>query len=261
MNGIIISIDPVIFKLGGFEVVWHDLMALLGMAIVIPIYTYRLKKRGFKSYDFLAFYPWVVIAAFIGARLFHVVDQWQLYSNNTLAVLQFWEEGGLATWGALIGGAIATIIFAKLKRWPLGRLGDALVPALLVGQILARVGCLINGDAYGAPTDLPWAFIYTNSNAVMPANLIGVPTHPYPVYEILWNLVGLLLVWRLERFLHNDWLLFIGYLAWYSVARFVLSFVREERIWFWGLQEAQVLAIVFLAVSAVLLIHRLRQHT
>ena len=258
MNGIIINIDPVIFKLGSFEVAWHDLVALLGMMIAIPIFIYRLKKRGFESSEFLAFYPWVVVAMVVGARLFHVADQWYLYADNYLAALQFWEPSGLATWGGLIGGAVATFIFAKRKHWPLGRLADALVPAVLVGQIVARVGCLIAGDAYADPTDLPWALIYAHEDAVMPANLIGVPMHPYPAYEMIWNLIGLLLLWRLERFLHNDGVLFIGYLAWYSVARIVLSLVREERIWFWGLQEAQVLAIVLLVTSVVLLVHRLK---
>lgn len=257
MHGIIINIDPIMFRVGGFEIAWHSLLSLLGVVIAIPIFTYRLKKRGFKPEDFLAFYPWALIAALIGARLFHVVEHPEIYLHNPAAIFQVWE-GGLAIWGGLIGGAVATIIYARVKHLSLGRLADALVPALLVGQILGRAGCLINGDAYGSPTSLPWAFIYTNPNAVMPANLIGVPTQPYPAYEILWNLVGLLLVWRLERYLHKDGLLFIGYLAYYSVARFVLTFVRQEKIWFWGLQEAQVLALVLIAVSVVLLVHRLK---
>ncbi len=120
-----------------------------------------------------------------------------------------------------------------------------------------RVGCIINGDAYGGTTSLPWAFIYVNPNALIPANLFGLPTHPYPVYEMIWDGLALLAILRLRHYFKKDGLMFLSYLSLYSLGRFVLTFVRQERVWFWGLQEAQVIALLAFAASLGIMVYLL----
>ena len=71
------------------------------------------------------------------------------------------------------------------------RVLDCLALAIPVGQIIGRCANIINGDTWGSPTHLPWGFVYTNPNALLPANLLGVPTHPTPVYEQLWLVIML----------------------------------------------------------------------
>jgi phosphatidylglycerol:prolipoprotein diacylglycerol transferase len=169
------------------------------------------------------------------------------------------QQGGLAIWGGLAGGFIAVIIFAKLRKISLGRLADTMVPGLLVAQIIGRFACIINGDAVGGATNLPWGFIYINPGSLVPVDLFGVPTHPYPVYEMLWNLAGLTLALSLRRYLKTDGLLFLSYLSFYAIGRFILTFVRQESVWLWGLQEAQVIAIAILIVSAGIMIYTFRR--
>jgi phosphatidylglycerol:prolipoprotein diacylglycerol transferase len=146
-----------------------------------------------------------------------------------------------------------------VKHIPLGRAADVVVLALLTAQIIGRFGCIINGDAYGGVTGLPWGFIYAHPNAMIPDNLFGVPTHPYPVYEILWNSTALLLILRLRHYFRIDGMLFLSYLSLYALGRFVLSFVRQENTVFWGLQQAQVLAIAILIASVAMAIYLLRK--
>jgi phosphatidylglycerol:prolipoprotein diacylglycerol transferase len=254
MDGIVINIDPVALTLGHYHVTWYSLIILLAIAAAIGLAVWEGKKKGFSADSILNLAPWVILGGMIGARLFHVIDKWSYYAGNPLQMFAVWQ-GGLAIWGALAGGVVAAIIYARLKQIPFLKLADTLVPALLAAQIIGRFACIINGDAAGGATSLPWGFTYIHPNALVPSGLSGVPTHPYPVYDQLWNLLGLGVALKLRHQFKTDGLLFMTYLSIYAAGRLVFSFVRQETIWFWGLQEAQVIAILTLLVSLVAFIY------
>ncbi len=184
MNGITIKIDPIILQVGTFEIGWHSILTIIAIIAAIAIAIVESKRRGFPTVEIYSLAPWVLIGGIIGARLFHVIDQWGYYSVNPLLIVEV-QLGGLAIWGAVIGGAIAVIIFALARHISLMSLFDLLTPGLLTAQIIGRIGCIINGDAWGAPTDLPWGFIYVYRTDSIPSSLLGVPTHPYPLYEMI----------------------------------------------------------------------------
>ncbi len=107
---------------------------------------------------------------------------------------------------------------------------------------------------------MPWGFVYVNPGTMIPEALKGIPTHPYPVYEILWDLglLGVLLFLR-KRDMPAG-MLFLIYVAGYAIGRFTLTFVRQEAVWFWGLQEAQVVALVIFAMALAAVVYLLRVH-
>lgn len=256
MNGIVISIDPVILRLGQFELRWYSLLILVGIAAAVMITVPRARRKGIAPDQIYYGVPWVVLGGVVGARLFYVIDHGEYFLANPM---QVFGGAGVAVYGALAGGIAASIVYAKIRHIPVGRAADSLAPGVLVGQMIGRVGCIINGDVWGRVTDLPWAFVYTHPDAMLPRELLGQPTHPYPAYEIIWNGFVLLGIWQLERRVKKDWILFLSYLSFYSLGRFILMFVREQRTWIWGLQQTQVVALLVLVVAVPAVIHLARR--
>ncbi len=258
MFNITIGIEPVIAQLGPFQLAWHGVASLIAIIVGLVIVHREFKRRGlpFQHWDAIIFST--LVGGIIGARLFFVIDHADYFIDHPLEALAV-QEGGLAIYGAVFGGFVAAFIATRFFRFSFSHLLDAAAPAVLIGQAIGRIGCALNGDAWGAPTSSPFAFIYTNPHALLPANLLGIPTHPYPVYDIALNLVVFAIVWPLRKRNFPSGALFAIAAGLYAVGRFVISFTRQEQVWFLGLQEAQVFSLFVLFASGIALIWLFRR--
>lgn len=253
MNSIIININPVVVQWGNLSIYWYGIAIAAAILAALWVAVRESRRKGIPEGEIYSLALWTVIAGFVSARLFHVVDNLDYYWKNPGAVLAL-HQGGLAIWGGVAGGVLAGVIYGKIRKLPLLRLADAIAPALLLGQIIGRFGCLVNGDAYGGITNLPWGFVYTHPDAQIPSALWGVSTHPYPVYEMLWSSAILILLFTLGRRWKREGWLFFTYLSLYSLERFFLTFVRQEKVILWGLQQAQIVALLAWLISFLALI-------
>jgi phosphatidylglycerol:prolipoprotein diacylglycerol transferase len=255
---ITISIDPVIFEAGALQLRWYSLMIMLSIGVAVWFIGREFKRKGLDDTHYGSIAVWAIASGIAGARVFHLFDDIGYYIDNPAKILDF-QSGGLAMYGAVVGGFLGVAVGCWRYKVPFLKTIDAVAPGLALAQGIGRVGCIINGDAWGAPTDSPFAFIYTNPDSFIPNRLLGVPTHPYPVYDMAMNfaLFGLLLWLRNKKL--PDGALFAIFVVVYGVVRFFLSFVREQEVWFWGLQQAQVVALILVAVAAVALFVLLRK--
>ena len=258
---IFIGIDPILFSIGSFEIGWHGIFVVIAVIVGIGLSVWFARGSGIKREVIYSMSPWAIIGGIIGARLFHVIDYYDYYIQNPLQIFQFWY--GLSIFGAILGGTLAVFIYTRIRRLSLGRLADGVAPALILAQAVGRLGCTVNGDAWGGPSSLPWAFVYTHPNAVGTCLYWGVPTHPSPVYEIIWGILVFAVLWKLRGRLKPDGSLFLLYLSLYSFGRFFIEFTRavtEAEINVGGLLHTpHFIAILVIAICIPLLIYRMRR--
>jgi phosphatidylglycerol:prolipoprotein diacylglycerol transferase len=255
---ITIDVNPVIAHLGPFTLRWYSTIMALGTLAGIWVFSRQLARRDI-SREHVVFMALVAIpSAIVGARLFHVLDNLGFYSDHVLDIVKP-PYVGLAIYGVMFGGFTALAVYCVVRKLPVLKVLDCLALALPVGQVIGRFANIINGDTWGSRTGLPWGFVYRNPHALLPANLLGVPTHPTPVYEQLWLLVMIAVLLRVLPRLKTDGMAILLYLGLYSFGRFFISFYRVNNILFLGLREAQIVAlIVFVAVFPLAVL--LRRH-
>lgn len=254
---ITINIDPILFRIGGFSVRWYSLIMVVATIVGAFIFAGQLRRKGIEPGHVVGMLLVVVPSAIVGARLFSVLDNWSRYSHDLVAIVKP-PYVGLAIYGVLTGGILALAIYCRVKKLPVLRVLDCLALAIPVGQIIGRFANIVNGDTWGSPTHLPWGFVYKNPQALLPANLLGVPTHPTPVYEQLWLVIMVAVLWYAVPRLKTDGMAIVLYLGLYSFGRFFISFYRVNNIIVLGLREAQIVALVVLVavVPAALILRR-----
>jgi len=254
---ITVTIDPILFSIGHFALRWYGLIILIAMGVGIWLTTQEAERKGFKQDDIYDTAMWIIVAGLIGARLFHVLDHWSHeYATDPIRALYVWE-GGLAIWGALVGGLIAGALITWRRGWRFPRFLDAAAPGLVLAQAIGRIACVITGDAMGKPTDGPFGFAYTSPNAMVPN--LGVYYSPMPVYEIIVNLGIFAVLWRLRKQNWTDGRLFLVYLTLYSLERFFLAFTSSYRIIAFGLTQSQIIAVFGFVIGLALLAGRPRK--
>jgi phosphatidylglycerol:prolipoprotein diacylglycerol transferase len=251
-----ISIDPIIAQIGPFQLGWHGIFSMLALLAGVWIGLWRARRLGLDVDTMVSGLGWVIAGAVVGARLFHVLDHLPYYAQHPLEIVAVWQ-GGIAVYGGFVGGVLAGVVAAWRLGLPVWRSLDAAAPGMLVGQAVGRIGCLINGDAWGGPTGCPCGVVYWHEHALLPPDLLGVPTHPYPLYEIVGVAVLLGLLWIMRGRSVRPGTTFLVTTIGYGLVRFVLSFVRQETVIVFGLQEAHIIALVTTAIAVAILTARL----
>ena len=249
-----IRLEPTLASVGPFSLGWHGLLTMLAVVIAVRFGMHSAKRAGHPVAPLWSVMTWAMVGGLIGARTFYVIDHGATYLEDPLGALAIWQ-GGIAVYGAFIGGIAAGVFAARregLRVWPLL---DIAAPAMLVGQAIGRLGCLINGDTWGAPTGADWGLVYRDPGALLPSALLGVPTHAYPIYEMAATLTLLALLWLLRRLVPHGQLFLLAVVG-YAAIRFALTSFRQETVILGGLQQAQLVALLSGLTALALLLLR-----
>ena len=244
--------SPIIFEAGPFALRYYGLCIALGIAAGTWLTSRELARKGYDPALALDALFFTVPLGFIGARAYHVATDYDLYTGDPFpGVFAVWN-GGLGIYGAVIGGFIGVLIFARVRGISPLVFADAAAPGLILAQAIGRWGNYFNQELFGRPSKLPWAIEIAPDNR--PADFADATAfHPTFLYESIWNLlVCLALLWIARRFadrLKNGDILLL-YVSLYSVGRFFVEALRVDPAFLIGnfrgnLFVASVLALTF----------------
>jgi phosphatidylglycerol:prolipoprotein diacylglycerol transferase len=225
------NFDPVLVQIGPVAIRWYALAyvagILLGWRYVVGLtrnlglWRGALPTTDDRTID--DFVLWVTIGIIVGGRLGYILFYMpEVIISDPMEILRTWN-GGMSFHGGLIGVTLAMFGFAWRNKLDVVRLADLTAPCVPIGLFFGRIANFINGELWGRPTDLPWAFVFPSGGPL--------PRHPSQLYEA--GLEGLLLFLVLlplaasARIRSKPGIVLGLFITWYGVSRFLVEFVRE----------------------------------
>ena len=245
--------NRVFFSIGPITVYWYSILIMISVLIGYYFSLRESEKNGLqkKFISDLVFY--LVIVAILGARIYYVIFNFDVFRDRLLDILKIWE-GGLAIYGAIIFSIIFIIYYSKKKDKNSLLVLDTLTPYLILGQAIGRWGNFFNSEAHGSSTSLEYLqklhlpkFIikgmYINGNYYIPTFL----------YESIWCCIGfiiLLFIRKKDKYDHPGILLFT-YFIWYGIGRFLIEGLRTDSLYFFSLRVSQVVSIILILIGLI----------
>ncbi len=184
--------DPEIFRIGFFALRWYSLFFMISFLIGIYIFNWIYKRENKPVADIDHLLIYMLLGTVIGARLGHCLFYDPgYYLSHPIKILKVWE-GGLASHGAAIGILLALYLYSKKKKdQPFLWLTDRIVIVVALAGSFIRLGNLFNSEIIGAPTHVPWAFIFERVD--------NIPRHPSQIYESLAYLIIFLILFFIYK--------------------------------------------------------------
>ncbi len=275
--GLSFTLNRVAFTVLGRPIYWYGLIITCGLLLAVVMCSRLGKRFGITENQILDLMLFAVPAALVSIRAYYVLFNLDLYrrtdgSLDWSAILRY-SDGGLAIYGGIISSIIVLLIFCRVRNVSFLAFADVGVHGLFLGQLIGRWGNFMNVEAYGGPTALPWRMCAESiarnmlnqgyvDQAGFQAILSGtLGVHPTFLYESLWNLLGLFLVYQLGKRRRFDGQCFLFYIFWYGLGRAWVEGLRTDSLYFFGLilfgvpiRTSQMVAIVSaLAAGAALL--------
>ena len=246
------SVNSVAFEIFGMEIAWYALFITFGMICCITYAVLQSRKIGMTFDDVIDFALFTIPIGVIGARLYYVLSELDQY-HSFKEVINI-REGGLAIYGGIIAGTITVFVVSLVKKINFFAFGDCVAPGVLLAQGIGRWGNFMNGEAFGYETD--WFCRMGLQNFLTGNKLMYV--HPTFLYESLWNLLGVLLVYLFAKLIGKkyDGQLILLTFGWYGLGRMFIEGLRTDSLYIPGteIRTSQALALVIFVFCLAMLV-------
>lgn len=244
---------PVLFEIGPITVYSFGLMLSLGFALAILVAFFNARRHGLDPWVIIDMGLWLFLAGLLGSRLLYVVLNWDEFAGQPAIKLIATWEGGVAFYGAISGGFLAALVFARLHKLSLARIADTVAPGLAIAAAVGRLGCFLNGCCHGIETSGFWGTLTRFAPGLR---------HPTQLYEsaAYFGVFAFLLWWQ-KRHAKVPGQLFLTFVIAYIAGRYAIEFFREgQRLYPW-LTLTQAASLVILAVAVAVYVYLGRRTT
>ena len=247
---------PIIFQIGPLQVRYYGLMYAIGILCGLYLIRFEVRRKQIplSDDDIMNFVMLSVIGGIIGARVYYVIFSWEHYRQNLWEILKVWH-GGLAIHGGVLGGVLVGWRLTRRHHLPFWQIADVCAPPLILAQALGRFGNLMNGDAHGLPTSMPWGLVFP-PESIAGSQYPGIPLHPTMVYEMISNLSIFLILWNIRKTPRKDGFLFCAYIILYSMGRFVISYFRADNLMLRSFSMPHVISIFLILMALGVILHQ-----
>jgi phosphatidylglycerol:prolipoprotein diacylglycerol transferase len=227
-----------ILNLGPLAIQVPGLFLIAGIWVALNLVEREAVERRLSSGEISNLVLVGLIAGIIGARVWYALRFLNVYMENPVSLFSL-NPSTLASQEGILTGVLAAIVYARRKLMPLWPTLDALTPGLAALGIALGLSHLASGDAFGAPSRLPWAI-----------DLWGELRHPSQIYEIMAAILILWLVWRMKRWDTFNGFLFLSWLGLVALSRLILEITRGDSVIVFGsLRSAQVVSLGVLLLA------------
>lgn len=246
--------------LGLLEIRWYGVILALALVAALMLSRWLWRRAQHREEDLFDLTFWVVLAGFVGARLYHVVNEWPTYAARPSEILAVWH-GGLAIHGALLFGALTAWWFARRRKLAFASTLDLLAPGVALGQAIGRFGNYVNQELFGRPTQLPWGLPVDALHR--PAGYESFNTfHPTFLYESLGDVaLALGLTFWLVKGKPKAGTVILTYVALSSLLRAATELLRIDRVPVIADVRLPLIVSLALAVSATVWLIILQRRT
>ncbi len=284
-----IELEKVIsgFNIGNFELRLYGVIIALGFVLAYVLIAKEAKRTKQDPELYLDFMLWMVVPAILGARIYYVIfslDEFVKEGQSvgeTIAGMFNIRGGGLAIYGGIIAGIITLIIFAKIRKVNTMLMLDTMCMGLLIGQIMGRWGNFFNREAFGGYTDSLFAMaipvdwfgnknylLSTVNNGIITQEMIDnvlivdgkefIQVHPTFLYESVWNLIVLLVIFLYRRYKKFDGEMFAMYIWGYGLGRVWIEGLRTDSLMLFGMnfKTSQLLAAICVVAASIYIVYK-----
>lgn len=248
------SPGEIAFSIGSFPIYYYGI--IMALALVVGVFFANFVTKKFypelNPDEIYNIAPILIISALLGARIYYCVLNYSYYWQNPIEILGI-RHGGISIHGAIFGGLIGGIIYAKKHKLPVLKLCDIFAYGLILGQAIGRWGNFFNSEAFGRPTQsflklyIP---IYKRPLEYMQYSHF----HPTFLYESILDVcIFLILYFLVRKYVKNkDGIIFFTYLILYSIARILIEQIRIDSVLnLFGIPIAQIVSGIIILISIV----------